>query len=1263
MKKHLLLIAIVFGYLLNIDAQITATSTGGGSGTYTTLKGAFDKINDGTLTGDVTLQVTASTSETATASLSASGTGSASYTSVLIYPTIADLSIQADGTLPASSHLIVLDGADNVTIDGSVGQSGTRNDAHSLTIASTSLTAATIVLQTDASTNTVKNCILKGNATSSKGIAWIASSTTLGNNSNLIENNLITNNGTRPLYAFYASNNTLTAPNTNNTIKNNDFKDCLPYTAGCMAIFVAGHASSVISTGWTISGNSFYETVPYTTTNGASAAINFINFGTSGTTSTGNNNVISGNYFGGTATHCGGGTFTKTSSTAFANNFSGINVYSITGTTTSIQNNTFQKFNWTNNVGSSNWRAIDVYGTGSFNIGTETGNTIGDNTTTGSIVFVTNVSTAVNSTIFGIQIGNTAGTTICKNNKIGSITASNLITAATNVSPITAITKSTGTGVVEISNNFIGSLNTANSITSALSSSGSETTGIKCYSNDTGNKIENNTIANLATGGTTGLVNGVMTGSTGTTTVNANLIHSLFSSSNSNGAQITGIYLNTTTNTICTNNIITLSAIQNGTANTQVCGFQEQTTTASTKLYHNTVYIYGAVDAGTRRSACYYSTITAASASNRDIRNNIFINVRTGGGSHSAINFANITGTNATILSNNNNLYSATASSICIYNNTAKTLAQWQATALPVTGATYAPDANSVSTNPTFTNASGTLATDFKIAESLVSASNTNVSSDFGGTITRSVRTLGAWETIKPIAISAVTDISALTTTPLSDLVVSSNTLTISQPTEVNSITVAPGAKLTLNSGQTLAVAGGISLQNTADATASFVDSRTDIAPTAIAGTVQQAIIETNRNWYVAVPVSGQTNTSITLSGASIVKRNEASSSWTTVTGSLTAGVGYIAIASATSGTSSWSLSGNLNSGKVDVLLTRSGSSSAGFNLVGNPYPSYLNWEQVLNLNATNAALVQPSIWYRAATYNNGLSKFDYTFNSYNSAGRVSVPTSTSGYIPPMQAFWVRANYGGTLSFTNDMRSHGDGASNKLKAPVENAVNQSLLRLQISNTVNSDETVVYFNANAQNTFDKFDTPKMFESATATIPEIYTQIDAEKLVINGMQTVPYETEIPIGFVTKQAGDFSISASEFSNFEIGTRLILKDKLFPTQETELTPQLAYSFSAPITAASANRFSLLFRVPGVATGINLTEKLNAQVFVNAANQISITAPENTEYSIFNTVGQVMAAGKTTCTPLLISEFEKGIYIVKISKNGRELSTRIIIK
>ncbi|MBV5342396.1 hypothetical protein JZU68_01860, partial [bacterium] len=65
------------------------------------------------------------------------------------------------------------------------------------------------------------------------------------------------------------------------------------------------------------------------------------------------------------------------------------------------------------------------------------------------------------------------------------------------------------------------------------------------------------------------------------------------------------------------------------------------------------------------------------------------------------------------------------------------------------------------------------------------------------------------------LSVSGATNVSALTLTPASDLVVSSNKLTINQPTTVSSITVAPGAELELTSGQTLTV-GKVTLQSNA---------------------------------------------------------------------------------------------------------------------------------------------------------------------------------------------------------------------------------------------------------------------------------------------------------------------------------------------------------------------------------------------------------------------------------------------------------------
>jgi len=94
---------------------------------YNTLKLAFDNINSGRNKGAITIKIHGSTSETATAALNAAGSGSASYTSILIYRQRPDYSINGS-SIPAGSPLINLNGADNVTFDGSVNGSGSTQD-------------------------------------------------------------------------------------------------------------------------------------------------------------------------------------------------------------------------------------------------------------------------------------------------------------------------------------------------------------------------------------------------------------------------------------------------------------------------------------------------------------------------------------------------------------------------------------------------------------------------------------------------------------------------------------------------------------------------------------------------------------------------------------------------------------------------------------------------------------------------------------------------------------------------------------------------------------------------------------------------------------------------------------------------------------------------------------------------------------------------------------------------------------------------------
>jgi len=508
------------------------------------------------------------------------------------------------------------------------------------------------------------------------------------------------------------------------------------------------------------------------------------------------------------------------------------------------------------------------------------------------------------------------------------------------------------------------------------------------------------------------------------------------------------------------------------------------------------------------------------------------------------------------------------------------------------------------------------------------------------------------------ITVSSNANISSLTVCPACDLVVNNGVvLTINESRTYNNLVVAPGAKVTNDNATstTLTLTNNLTLEsNAGNGTGTYVEKQNGVLSVGGTTKVQQylATATGGRNWFIASPVASATSNVVKSVTANMLwsytEANSGTILWneiTTTNEPLTVMAGYVAKPDA-AGVIEF-VGGSLNTGsKTSPTLTNTGVVSTGYNLVGNPYPSYVNWE---NATKTN---VGTSIWYRSK------STGSYLFQTYNVAGAGIGANGGSELIPPMQSFWVKATGAdASVSFDNSMRSHQDQSvsTNRLKAPA--SIKQQVLRLQVSNSLNTDEAVIYFNDNASNGLDIYDSQKMWNNSI-DLPEIYTQIGSEKLVINGMNSITYSTEIPIGFSTLAANDFSITANEISNFETGTKVILIDKQNPANEFELTNGVAYNFSSPITTASTERFSLLFRAPGVTTDIDNASKLNAQVFVNAANQITIIAPEKSNYAIYNAVGQLFAEGTINHLPFAINH-SKGVYVVKVNNQ----STRVIIK
>src|ERR1041385_4301826 len=393
--------------------NIRVEATGGTNADYATLKEAFDAINAGTHTGVIIIGVCFDTTETAPAVLNASGTGGASYTSVLIAPNGVRI---ISGAMPDGSPLVDLNGADNVTIDGSnaLSFSNTNNSA----VAGTS----TIRLINGAQNNTITNCAIVGSSTTAVGTAGgtiLISTSTGGANSN----NTISNNNIGPALGGLPTKGVMSlgsaSPNNNsgNLIDNNNIYDFFSPT-----VTVAGISISTNTDTTTISNNRIFQTLARTFT-GAGLRYNgiLVSPGSGGSAN------ITGNTIGFSASN-GTGTTTITGS---SNTINAIAAPSTSTTAvTNIQGNIISGFNQTTSTGTTSsgsaFIGISVGATaGAFHIGDIAGNTIGSLDGSSSIVLNNTTTTANTWAFLGIFDFSFQSGDIISNNNIGTITINN----------------------------------------------------------------------------------------------------------------------------------------------------------------------------------------------------------------------------------------------------------------------------------------------------------------------------------------------------------------------------------------------------------------------------------------------------------------------------------------------------------------------------------------------------------------------------------------------------------------------------------------------------------------------------------------------------------------------------------------------------------------------------------------------------------------------------------------------------------------------
>jgi len=353
-----------------------------------------------------------------------------------------------------------------------------------------------------------------------------------------------------------------------------------------------------------------------------------------------------------------------------------------------------------------------------------------------------------------------------------------------------------------------------------------------------------------------------------------------------------------------------------------------------------------------------------------------------------------------------------------------------------------------------------------------------------------------------------------------------------------------------------------------------------------------------------------------------------------------------------------YSFSGTLNTSDVSPTLGYSGvdASMSGFNLLGNPFSSGLDWDDIADgVHYSYPASTSKGLYF---TRNN-------TQCSYISG--VGIPLGVTGIIPPMQGFFVHTTaVGGTsLTLPAEARTHND-----IHARYKGKTLIPLVRLSVTeDTISNDETVVRFDEFAKSYLDNdFDAIKMFLSSTKTT--IHTSLDGTDYAINGLPFPETVVEIPVVVNVVSDGNHKISAMQLQGLEDYNVILTDNSTGYIADLKTNPDLI--FYSPEGLLS-DRFVL--KVSNVATVVepSLIIKSDFNLFYGF-DLINIQTLSGDWEGKYGSVRVMDMAGKTI-TNLAGTEFSrnsltqirapkaKGLYLVEIKAGVKKYVGKVVIR
>ena len=355
--------------------------------------------------------------------------------------------------------------------------------------------------------------------------------------------------------------------------------------------------------------------------------------------------------------------------------------------------------------------------------------------------------------------------------------------------------------------------------------------------------------------------------------------------------------------------------------------------------------------------------------------------------------------------------------------------------------------------------------------------------------------------------------------------------------------------------------------------------------------------------------------------------------------------------------THTYTLQGQFNTSDVVISIPNTDPTDEfdryGLNLLGNPFPSGLDWD-VITSSPSYPAQTSKVLHYERE------EEHVYYINGIGSEEGVN------GIIPPMQGFFTKTYASGnSITIPKTARTHND-----IPSRYKGTTSIPHVRLKLNSGPFSDNTVIRFDYEAKAGLDyDFDAVRSFLPENK--PYIYSVSEGNRYVINGLPFPEESIEIPLTVKVTESGSHTLLASSFINLDNYT-VSLKD-LTTGIKTNLRTTPSYTFTA---SAGIYDSRFVLSVSKINTSSEEIAPVNINPFrIYQHNEQIYIIPDNHEWNgkraivnIIDLTGRIYAtfsgldinAGSSLQLPVPQA---KGIYFIEIRTDLIKYVEKIIIK